>query len=116
MRSTRFLLGLLACLQLGLAQNESEITSHDTPTTFTSRVNLVVVPVVVRDRDGKAVGGLKQEDFQLFDKGKPQVISKFSIETTTGTPQNNLAGNGNPATAEAEKSSLETAPNVTLPS
>ena len=39
-----------------------------------------MVPVVVRDGKGKAIGTLQKEDFQLFDKGKPQVISKFSIE------------------------------------
>src|SRR5271165_5452416 len=110
MYSVKFLLGLLACLQLGLAQNESEITSHDTPTTFSSRVNLVVVPVVVRDRDGKAVGGLKQEDFQLFDKGKPQIISKFSIETTPGTMQNGVAGSGNPQPSQTTPSAAAALP------
>ena len=50
------------------------------PATFRARVNLVMVPVVVRDRQGHAIGTLKQEDFQLFDKGKPQIISKFSVE------------------------------------
>jgi VWFA-related protein len=47
--------------------------------TFTSRVNLVSVPVVVRDSKGRAVGNLRQEDFRLFDKGKPQSITKFSV-------------------------------------
>src|SRR5581483_4376365 len=57
-----------------------EIKSEDATPTFTSRVNLVLVRVIVRDRKGNAIGTLKKEDFQLFDKGKPQVISKFSVE------------------------------------
>ncbi len=66
-----------------------EITARDTP-TFSTGVNLVSVPVVVRDRDGHALGTLRKEDFQLFDKGKPQIISKFSIEKTA-TPANVVA-------------------------
>ena len=61
-------------------QNSAEVSSHETPATFKSKVNLVLVPVVVRDAQGRAVGNLKQEDFQILDKGKPQVISKFSVE------------------------------------
>src|SRR5712692_692938 len=44
-------------------QNE-EVSSHDTPTTFKVRVNLVLVRVVVRDSQGKIVSHLKKEDFQ----------------------------------------------------
>ncbi len=61
-------------------QNTAEMTSHDAPATFSTKVNLVMVPVVVRDGKGKAIGTLQKDDFQLFDKGKPQVISKFSLE------------------------------------
>jgi len=77
----------IACLLGGAAwaqQNQPEITQHEAPATFSSRVNLVSVPVVIRDRDGRSVGSLKQEDFQLFDKGKGQVITKFTIETSAG--------------------------------
>jgi len=56
------------------------MSSHDAPATFSAKVNLVMVPVVVRDAKGQAVGTLRKEDFQLFDKGKPQAISKFSVE------------------------------------
>ena len=82
----------VACLfggtRLSCAQNtatKSEISAHDAPTTFKTGVNLVTVPVVVRDPAGKAIGTLTQEDFQLFDKGKPQIISKFSIEKSIHT-------------------------------
>ena len=62
------------------------MSTTDAPATFRSRVNLVMVPVVVRDRQGHAIGTLKKEDFQLFDKGKLQEISKFSIEKAEAPP------------------------------
>ena len=66
-------------------KNTPEVATRDTPTTFSSRVNLVMVPVVVRDRAGKAIGNLKQDDFALFDKGKPQTISRFTVEKASGS-------------------------------
>jgi VWFA-related protein len=67
-------------------RGEPEVVTHEAPVTFSSRVNLVSVPVVIRDKDGRVVGGLKQEDFQLFDKGKAQVITKFTIQESTSAP------------------------------
>lgn len=61
-------------------QNSAELASHDEPATFKVNVKLVVVRVVIRDAQGHAVGNLRQEDFEIFDKGKPQVISQFEIE------------------------------------
>ena len=61
-------------------KNAPEISAEDTSTTFKVKVNLVEVRVVVRDAQGHAVGNLKQENFQLLDNGKPQVISRFSVE------------------------------------
>jgi VWFA-related protein len=58
----------------------AEISSHDEATTFKVNVKLVLVRVVVRDGQGHAIGNLHKEDFQLLDKGKPQVISQFSAE------------------------------------
>jgi VWFA-related protein len=61
-------------------QDSAEFTSHDEPATFKVNVKLVVVRAVVRDAQGHAVGNLQKEDFQVFDKGKPQAISQFEVE------------------------------------
>jgi VWFA-related protein len=74
------LLGAFCCASAGQPPDAPELTSHEAPITFSTRVNLISVPVVVRDRNGRAEGTLRQEDFQLFDKGKLQVITKFSME------------------------------------
>jgi VWFA-related protein len=72
-----------------------EISSRDETTSFKVKVNLVEVRVVVRDAKGNAVGNLKQQDFQLLDNGKPQIITKFSVEkagSTSTLPQGSSAG------------------------
>ncbi|MGA2120021.1 MAG: VWA domain-containing protein [Bryobacteraceae bacterium] len=61
-------------------QAQAEMSQRDEPATFQAHVNLVMVPVVVRDRQGRAVSGLRQQDFQLFDKNKLQEITRFSVE------------------------------------
>jgi VWFA-related protein len=62
-------------------ESSAEIVSQDKPTTFKVNVKLVVVRAVVRDELGHAVGNLRKEDFQVFDKGKSQVITQFEVET-----------------------------------
>jgi len=62
----------------------AEVATREATPTFSTRSNLVVVRVVVRDKDGHANGNLQKEDFQLFDKGKPQFISKFTVEKSGG--------------------------------
>ncbi|HET9402872.1 MAG TPA: VWA domain-containing protein [Candidatus Acidoferrales bacterium] len=51
-----------------------------TPNKIQVRSNLVVADAVVRSANGKVVRGLRQEDFSIFDNGKPQRISYFSVE------------------------------------
>ncbi|MEO7158202.1 MAG: VWA domain-containing protein [Vicinamibacterales bacterium] len=49
------------------------------PVTFRAEVNYVEVDARVLDRDGKFITGLQAGDFQLFEDGKPQKVSTFSL-------------------------------------
>lgn len=81
---------------------DQEISTSDEVPAFQSRVDLVVVPVVVRDKNGQAIGTLKREDFQVLDDGKAQPISTFSVETS-GTDQ---PESGNPAISQELKNTV----------
>ena len=55
-------------------------TSPPTPeVTFKVEVNYVEEDVRVVDRDGNFVRGLKQEDFQVLEDGKPQKVQTFGM-------------------------------------
>jgi VWFA-related protein len=49
------------------------------PITFRAEVNYVEVDTRVLDEQGKFVPDLKPEDFQVFEDGKPQKVTAFSL-------------------------------------
>jgi VWFA-related protein len=57
-----------------------EPSSAQTP-RFRSTVSLVLVDVVVRDRNGAVVTGLSADDFELFEDGTRQQILTFAFES-----------------------------------
>jgi VWFA-related protein len=81
------------------------MNTREETAAFRTHVTLVMVPVVVRDVHGAAVGNLTKENFQLFDKGKLQEITRFSVETPGSKPplETNTAPGGAPPSDEAEK-------------
>lgn len=106
-----FSTGLLALAALGLtlqlalttsAQERKGQTPKPQDEVLRIETELVQIDVVVADKQGKLVRDLKREDFALFEDGKPQTISHFSIGTagrqatwlrptaakTAGTPVN----------------------------
>jgi len=69
------------------------------PPTFRSSTNLVEATTIVRDAQGHAIGDLTVDDFQLFDNGKPQVISRFSVERSAIQKSSSLSAPHTPAAA-----------------
>jgi VWFA-related protein len=52
---------------------------------FQSNVSLVLLPVFVVDRDGRAVRGLQAEDFEVREDGRPSPIVSFRYVDTTAS-------------------------------
>jgi Ca-activated chloride channel homolog len=50
-------------------------------TTFKAGAQIVYVPTMVADLDGRLVPNLEQEDFTILDNGKPQQIAIFEAST-----------------------------------
>jgi VWFA-related protein len=86
--------------------SSQEMNTRDSTTPFSVHVNLVPIRVVVRDSHGHAVPNLRQEDFQIFEDRKPQVISLFSVETPSRAPPQPLADAGSPHAADSEKTAI----------
>jgi VWFA-related protein len=58
-----------------------EVNTQESPVPFRVRVNLVPIRVVVHDSKGRPVTSLRREDFKIFQDGKLQVLSTFSVDT-----------------------------------
>ena len=89
----------LPVITLVLASSQA-VAQSDNNVTFKARVRLVMVPVVVRDSKGQAVGNLTKEDFQLFDKGKRQQITKFTVEKSGGEVANSVESHADKRTEQ----------------
>src|SRR5271168_1926846 len=77
----RFLVGSCMALMVSThAAAQQGGQAGDAPPKIEVNVVRVLVPVVVRDRQGRVVDDLKKEDFQVFDDGKAYPVSGFTIE------------------------------------
>ena len=96
----KLLLNLLLCWLVftlcthAVAQQTKE--SEAPPFKIEVKVNKVLVPVVVRDAQRRAVGNLRKED---FDRDKLQIISGFAVEKRGLAESNTENPNQTPAAA-----------------
>jgi VWFA-related protein len=78
------------------------------PVALRVETDLIEVGVVVRNHDGRAIGGLKREDFVVIDQGLPRELTFFSVETPGvkgggQQPTKNLAGGASRAVAVSDR-------------
>ena len=80
-RSNRLLtsVAVVAGAVLAAAQEPQSPPSTQPPVTFRAEVNYVEVDARVLDGAGGFVTGLVAADFQVFEDGKPQKVSAFSL-------------------------------------
>src|SRR5580704_15743625 len=77
-------LPLLASAQPPAPPAQKSVQSQVQPSTgvvtFSANAQLVLEQVNVKDKDGKAIEGLKKEDFTVTEDNKPQTIKFFDYE------------------------------------
>jgi len=86
---------------LGESENEVGVRFQPyekTPLTFTSKPAYVLVPVVVTDKEGKPVSGLKREDFQVQENGKDQKVASLEEIKPSAAPLSRPAAPSNEIT------------------
>jgi len=57
---------------------------------FKSDVTVVEVDVVVTDKSGRPVRGLRREDFEIFEDGSPVEIATFSAVDAPEAPGHSI--------------------------
>ena len=88
-----FRIALASTLALNLAAGPTSLSAQQTSEeipgiTIRTSTRLVVVDVVVRDKKGQPVTGLKPEDFTVEENGKKQKVATFTPPgANQGSPQ-----------------------------
>ena len=74
-------LALAVCI-LALAAYGQQTAQKDAPPVLRFTTRLVLVSVIVQDKNGNPVTDLTKENFTLLEKGKEQFISTFALESS----------------------------------
>lgn len=66
------------------SRTQPQTKPGDKDQTIKLSTELIEVRAVVTDRQGKLVDGLKKEDFEVLENGRPQTVSFFSVARVAG--------------------------------
>jgi VWFA-related protein len=82
-------LGTFVCLVFcslspSFAQTDAASNLHPAPTTIRTAAHIVVLDVLITDKNGAPVHGVTADDFLIREDGKPQTLQ--SVEEHTGIP------------------------------
>jgi VWFA-related protein len=98
-----FLLGFLLLLLCPSRWTQSKSSKRDAPSksqsSYSAKVNLVVVKATVTDKSGSPVTDLTRKDFRVYDDGKLQDIQTFeleSIEAPVAKEEKEVSGSTSP--------------------
>lgn len=75
---------VLFCCLIPVQPVSAQNSSPAPPLRVTTR--MVEVSVIVQDEHGAPISTLAKDDFQVFDQGKRQTISQFSIDSAENQP------------------------------
>lgn len=87
-RNMRLILSVIVAAILAPAvrsvNSQNQVGTHtgELSSTFKDSIEVVDVPVVVRDVTGRSVPNLQEHQFQLFDNGRVQRIRRFVANTS----------------------------------
>jgi VWFA-related protein len=111
-----FIFGLLASPDRATTQTsqsaQQQKKSYEQEQTIKLTTDLIEVRAVVTDKNSKLVTNLKQEDFELLENNRPQVVSFFSVTRIPDKENDEVANR--PANTPAPATALAAAPTRTV--
>ena len=82
MRAVAISIALLSTLLPAGSQDVAPAKQQGEIATFKTKAELVLVPVIVTDKKGEHVHGLKKEDFAILEDDRPKEIKGFEVVHT----------------------------------
>jgi len=94
----------LLSVSVAAAQEATQPTAPSAPGWLLIEVKALLIPVVVRDAHDQVVGDLSQSDFDVFDQGKRQPMTGFSVVRSASAAVGDAAASPSPESAPPQAS------------